>query len=193
MRTRRDRVSLPTLSSTNGLVTSYRDFCPMLSASDASSFGESYGIHSLLCTRTSATTTRRDAMWHSLRRNVTLWPVSSNQGPVLPWERWVADSFLKPRFSEDLPGNRYDNTGSSRCCSSRWMRTFCVEWIVSRPLHGHFPCDREKFFGGSRWRSPRGKCLWNFSRRNAMRLSASSRDKTASSQVQLNVYRCNNQ
>lgn len=42
--------------------------------------------------------------------------------------------FLKPRFSEDLPGNRYDNTGGGRCTSGRMRKSFCVE-------RGSF-CDR---------------------------------------------------
>jgi len=57
------------------------------STSNASSFGESYGIHSLPYTcvpRCNAT--RRNATRDTAYGGMLLWPVSSIQDPVLPWE-----------------------------------------------------------------------------------------------------------
>lgn len=76
--------------------------------------------------------------------------------------------FLKPRFSEDLPGNRYDNTGSGRCTSGRMRESFCVKRgsFQRRPFHGRFTRGRVNS-SATPTMSTRGKRPRNFSRRNA--------------------------
>lgn len=177
MRTGRDRVSLlAPIVGKRHLVTGYRDFCPTSSALDASSFGESYGIHSLPYTRARSTATRRrDAMQrdarHSLRRNVTL---ASVQYPRSSSSSRASGSLSLNRASRKI----YLETvtiirAAADAARPDGCETFCVEWIVSRPFHGHFPCDREKFFGGSQRRSSPRETSPEFfppKLRNAMRL-----------------------
>lgn len=93
---------------------------------------------------TTTTTTRREATRRDTQPTPECYP---GQCPVSKVQFFLEQPFLKPRFSEDLPGNRYDNTGSDRCYVETDANRFALR-IVSRPFHGR-SARPSKFFGDS--------------------------------------------
>lgn len=166
MRTGRDKdLSSRSIIGERRLVNRLPYFCSTSLASDASSFEESYGIHSLPYTcafyddATRRDTTQCDAR-HSLRRNVTL---ASIQYPRSSSSLRTSDSLSLNRASRKI----YLETvmiirAAADAARPDGCESFCVEWIVSRPFHGRSVRPREIL-----QRLPtRGKRLGNFSRRN---------------------------